>query len=170
LVLKPRFGSWGRDVTRCDTPADLARALALSSRRVWFNATGGVLQELVPPSGYDLRVVVAGGVVVGAVVRRAAAGEWRTNVALGARRTATSPSLEASGLALAAAGAVGGDLVGVDLLPAPNGRWVVLEVNGAVDFNAVYSRTDDVFAAVRSALVLGSSAAGDVAAPAYSYA
>jgi hypothetical protein len=52
--------------------------------------------------------------------------------------------------------------VGVDLLPADVGTWVVLELNGAVDFNGAYSLSDDVFAAATSALrgVVVESAAG----------
>lgn len=166
VVLKPRYGSWGRDVTRCDSPADLARTLAWARLRVWFNATGGVLQELVPPAGHDLRIVVACGCVTGAVMRRSAPGEWRTNVALGALRVRTRPPREACRLALAAASAVGGDLVGVDLLPAPGGGWAVIEVNGAVDFSSAYSLDDGVFAATRAALLLGRRPV----ALAYSYA
>jgi RimK family alpha-L-glutamate ligase len=168
LVFKPRFGSWGRDVMRCETPGELNDALERARRRVWFNSTGGVLQQLVPPAGYDLRVVVAAGRIIGAVVRRAAPGEWRTNVALGARRLPTIPSPTASALALAAAAAVGGDLVGVDLLPAPDGSWTVLEVNGAVDFNGIYSPDDDIFATVRAALVPEQPPAA-LAASGYSY-
>ena len=123
VVLKPRFGSWGRDVVRCDTH-DRARVRDRGgAARVWFNSTGGVVQELVPPSGYDLRLLVAGGCVVGAVSRHAKPGEWRTNVALGARRVPVVPPPEAELLAVAAAEALGGDLVGVDLLPTPDGGW-----------------------------------------------
>ena len=73
-VLKPRFGSWGRKVELCADEEQLRH----SSRRErpWL------VQELVPPLGYDLRLVVAGGRVVGAGRRTAAPGEWRTNVAL----------------------------------------------------------------------------------------
>jgi RimK family alpha-L-glutamate ligase len=153
LVLKPRFGSWGADVIRCDDGAALAEACALIADRPWYEATGAVAQKLVQPQGYDLRIVVAGGVVVGAARRVAAAGEWRTNVALGGRREPVDPPDEARALALAAAAAVGGDLVGIDLLPAGLGSWVVLEINGAADFNGTYSLADDVYAEVRRALL-----------------
>jgi glutathione synthase/RimK-type ligase-like ATP-grasp enzyme len=152
-VLKPRFGSWGRDVIRCDTLFDVEQALEEARPRVWFNATGGVLQRLVPPAGYDLRVVVANGRVAGAVMRQAAPGEWRTNVALGGRRVPVVPPGDARELALAAAEAVGGDLVGIDLLPLPGGGWMVLEINGAVDFTASYSLDGEIFSTVRSSLL-----------------
>jgi glutathione synthase/RimK-type ligase-like ATP-grasp enzyme len=85
------------------------------------------------------------------VKRIAPVGEWRTNVALGARREPVVPPPEACSIALAAAAAIGGDLVGVDLLPADVGTWVVLEVNGAVDFTSAYSLGDDVFAMASAA-------------------
>lgn len=153
VVLKPRFGSWGCDVSRCDTRESLARALAAARGRAWFDATGGVLQTLVQPRGYDLRVLVARRRVVGAVSRRSAPGEWRTNVALGATRVAAVPPPLACELALAASAAVDGDLVGVDLLPTEDGGWTVLEVNGAADFNAAYSLGTEIFGAIRSALL-----------------
>ena len=56
-------------------------------------------------------------------------------------------------LAVAAASAVGGDLVGVELLPLGPGRYVVLEINAAVDFSAEYSVEEDVFDGVVAALV-----------------
>jgi [lysine-biosynthesis-protein LysW]--L-2-aminoadipate ligase len=152
LVLKPRFGSWGRDVLRCDTEEDIERGLAHLSTRPWYEATGALAQKLVAPRGYDLRFVIARRRVIGAVRRVAAPGEWRTNVALGARREPVTPPPDACAVALAGAAAVGGDLVGVDLLPADVGTWVVLEVNGAVDFTSVYSLDDDVFAAASAAL------------------
>jgi len=153
VVVKPRFGSWGRDVTLCGSQADLIACLEDLSTRTWFRRQGVLVQELIPPLGYDLRLVVAGGQVVGAVRRRAAEGEWRTNVALGAERESTEPPQAAREIAVAAAAAVGGDLVGVDLMPTLDGGWVVIEVNGAVEFTDEYSLGEDIFAATVDALL-----------------
>jgi RimK family alpha-L-glutamate ligase len=138
VVVKPRFGSWGRDVTRCDDAESLVRALRRLEERPWFRSQGALVQELVAPRGRDLRIVVAGGAVIGAIERRAAPGEWRTNVQLGGTRNAIEPSCAARELALAAAAAAGADFVGIDLLPV-DGGYVVNEVNGAVDFTAEYA-------------------------------
>jgi RimK family alpha-L-glutamate ligase len=153
FVLKPRYGSWGRDVVLCVDELTYRRALATYRARPWFASCGAVAQQLVPPRGQDLRIVVAGGSVIGAIKRVAKRGEWRTNVALGAARVPVEPSPAACDLALAAAAAIGGDLVGVDILPVSPGRYVVLEVNGAVDFSAEYAPGGDVYASAMDALV-----------------
>jgi glutathione synthase/RimK-type ligase-like ATP-grasp enzyme len=117
------------------------------SHETLFERHGALVQQLIPPQGYDLRIVVAAGRVVGAVHRVAAPGEWRTNVNLGAvRRAVEDPSPAACAIAVAAARASGAALVGVDLLPTPDRGWVVIELNGAVEFTSDYSEWFDVFA------------------------
>jgi [lysine-biosynthesis-protein LysW]--L-2-aminoadipate ligase len=144
LVLKPRFGSWGRDVALCRTREKLDDALERASFRGWFREHGALAQELVPPQGWDLRIVVAAGRVVGAARRLAAPGEWRTNVALGGHSEPAAAPLLARTLALAAAQAIRADLVGVDLLPTGNG-YVIAELNGAVDVQPWYRYDGDVY-------------------------
>ena len=155
LVLKPRFGSWGRDIFRCDRERDARHVLRAVSERPWFRRHGAVVQELVPSRYRDLRVVVAGGRVIGAIHRTAAPGEWRTNISLGGTRTPVVPDAAARVLAVSAAAALGGDLVGVDLLPLATGGHVVVELNGAVDFDEHYSLPGrDVFRDAAAGLML----------------
>jgi RimK family alpha-L-glutamate ligase len=132
VVLKPRHGSWGRGVTLCRTYEEVQEA----TRRL-YSEHAVLAQELVPPLGWDVRIVVAGGRVVGSAKRIAANGEWRTNVALGGRSVPFDPPPLARTLAVLAADAVHADLVGVDLLPTTGG-WVIAELNGAVDFRPWY--------------------------------
>jgi RimK family alpha-L-glutamate ligase len=155
FVVKPPFGSWGEDVLLCPDRQALARCLRELRDRPWFRATGAVVQELVPPIGHDLRLVVAARRVVGAVERVAPAGEWRTNVALGGIRRPVVPPPRACDLAVAAATALGIDLVGVDLLPVGAGEYVVIELNAAVEFTPEYA-AEDVYAAAVAALLQAS--------------
>lgn len=150
-VVKPRFGSWGRDVYLCRDEGELRALVERLGRRRWFRRQGALVQSLVEPTGRDLRVVVAAGRVVGAVERRALPGEWRTNVALGAVRRRVMPSGAQRQLALRAVAALGLDLGGVDIAEDETGRSYVLEVNAAVDFNATYGH--DVFALAAAALL-----------------
>ena len=152
-VVKPRFGSWGADVRLCHDRDELRALIEGLSCRLWFRATGAVAQELIPPLGHDLRLIVAGGRIVGAAKRIAPPGEWRTNVALGASVVSSEPPPVAAELALAAAQASGLDLVGVDLLPTGPGGFCVIELNGAVDFRPAYALgAGDVYAHAVAAL------------------
>lgn len=154
-VVKPRYGSWGQDVFLCRTREELARTLDSIATRGWFLRHGALAQELVGPVEQDLRLVVAGDSVVAAAERTAGPGEWRTNVSLGGQVRAVAPSDAACELAVRAATAIGTDLAGVDLLPSGDG-WVVLELNGAVDFDARYGLPGhEPFDAVLDALEIG---------------
>jgi len=60
VVVKPRFGSMGQGVARCEGEQGLRRHLRSLDGMGWFERHGAVVQDLVPPLGYDLRVLVAG--------------------------------------------------------------------------------------------------------------
>ena len=153
VVLKPRFGSWGADVWRCHDAGELRRRAEELLTRRWFARQGVLAQELLS-GGHDVRLVVAGRHVVGSAFRLALPGEWRTNVSVGGALIAVAPPSKAVELGVAAAGALGIDLAGVDLLPVADG-YVVLEVNGAVDFSSRYgSPGRDVYADIAGALQL----------------
>jgi ribosomal protein S6--L-glutamate ligase len=62
-------------------------------------------------------------------MRRVSNDDWRLNVSRGARAEPWTPPDDWVDLARRAADAVGAEIAGVDLLPAADGRLVVLEVN-----------------------------------------
>lgn len=152
IVVKPRFGSWGKDVFRCDDRQAIRDVFTKIAQRRWFMRHGAIVQPLMPPMGRDLRLLVAHGAVVGAEARIAAPGEWRTNISLGGSHLPLSPGSDPVEIAIAAAAAIGGDFVGIDLMPAFGG-FVVLEINAAVEFDVTYATDGDVFA--RAAIALG---------------
>jgi ribosomal protein S6--L-glutamate ligase len=132
VVIKPLFGSEGRGMLRVSDP-DMAwrtfRTLERTQSVIY-------LQQFVRHPGWDLRLFVLGGRVLGAMRRHAEIG-WRTNVAQGGRAEAVSPTIDEERLALQAAEAVGAEIAGVDLLPTPEGSWVVLEVNAVPGWRAL---------------------------------
>jgi ribosomal protein S6--L-glutamate ligase len=157
VVVKPRFGSWGKEVHRSDDTAEFDAALAGVRDTNWYRRHGVLVQDLVQPQGYDLRIIVAAGRVLGAVYRVAAPGEWRTNIALGGvRRPVSEPPATAAALAIEAATAARIDLAGIDLLPDGRGGWIVAELNGAVEFTEEYAASGDIFS--ETAAILAAAA------------
>jgi len=145
LVIKPRFGSWGADVFRVDEIRELNQLAKELAGRPWLTRGGAIAQELIPPIGFDLRVLVAHGAVAGAVRRRAVDGEWRTNVSCGARRIAETVEPRAARMALQAVGVTCLELAVADVMPLPGGGFCVLEVNAAPDFGLEYNSGENVF-------------------------
>jgi RimK family alpha-L-glutamate ligase len=153
-VVKPRFGSWGEDVELCETRDALRTYLTARRDRPWFRAHGALVQQLLTRERRDVRVVVAGGAVIGAAARLAAPGEWRTNISQGGSLAAVTLDAGQRQLAISAVAALGGDLMGADLVDTGAGD-VVLEVNGAVDFDERYALPgSDIYADAAAALGL----------------
>ena len=125
VIIKPIFGSMGHGLVRVSDP-DVAFRVTKSLeqlRSVFY------VQRAVDHGGRDIRVFVVGGRVIGAIERRAPAGEWRTNIARGGTARAFELPPDWERLALAAAAAMGAEYAGVDLLPSREGPVFVLEVN-----------------------------------------
>ena len=130
-VLKPVVGSWGRLVARLDTRA--AAEAVLEDRAVlgsWQHSIFYV-QEYIEKPGRDARAFVVGDECIAAIWRYS--DHWITNTARGGRTEAAAPDGEFGQLAVAAAQAVGGGLLAVDILETPDGLSV-LEVNHSGEF------------------------------------
>ncbi|MDA1201436.1 MAG: RimK family alpha-L-glutamate ligase [Planctomycetota bacterium] len=127
-VLKPLFGSGGKGLIRLEPGESISAGQVPGS--VMY------LQEFISHPGWDARVLVVGERLF-AIRRQAAAGEWRTNLALGGQAEPFELPAEWGNLARRVATAVGGSLVGVDLLPAEDGRVFVLEANAVPAWRGV---------------------------------
>jgi ribosomal protein S6--L-glutamate ligase len=150
VVVKPLFGSEGRGLVRI-TDKEIAWRTFHALERL--NAVLYV-QRFVRHPGYDFRVFVLRGTVIGVMRRHATSGEWRTNVALGGRAEPSRLEPEAERLALSAAQAIGAEMAGIDLVPdLDTGRLVVLEVNAVPGWRALSQVTGvDIAAEILKAL------------------
>jgi [lysine-biosynthesis-protein LysW]--L-2-aminoadipate ligase len=131
-LVKPLVGSWGRLVVRLPDRAAAEGVFEYVGALPGPQSHLGYVQELVDKPGRDIRAIVVGGELLGAVYRTGES--WRTNVALGAQTRPCEPTPEITKLAVGAAAAVGADIAGVDLIEDRDGRLLVLEVNHRVEF------------------------------------
>jgi tetrahydromethanopterin:alpha-L-glutamate ligase len=125
-VLKPVCGSLGNGVELVEPDA---RGMQQARRRV-MEERALYLQRFVDHRGTDLRVFVVGDQVAGAMARRAAPDDFRTNLAVGGEPFAIDLPPEAGRLAVAATRVLGLEWAGVDMVLAPEGPTVI-EVNGS---------------------------------------
>ncbi len=135
-VVKPVFGSLGEGVARLRD--DRAGRRALRERLARDGAV--YLQSWIENPGRDLRVFVVGGEAAAAMERRAAPGEWVTNLARGGRPLALGARPAVRGVAERAARALGLDYAGVDVIEAGAGPTVI-EVNGNPSWRGILEAT-----------------------------
>ena len=143
VIVKPLFGSMGFGMARVedrDVAQRVFRSLEIS-RSVYY------LQETLPHDGVDVRALVVGDRVVGAIERVGTG--WRANLARGAEPRPITLDERRTRLCVRAAAALGTDYAGVDLLRAADGRDYVIEVNGIPGWHGVERATGvDVAAAL----------------------
>ena len=134
VVLKPIIGSWGRGVfpLRDDEVANMI----FEMREEDDNPLGRIyyIQEMIQRPPRDIRCIVVGDNIVAAVYRYSAQNEWRTNVARGGKAENAPITKELEEIALRAASAVGGGVLGVDLMEDEHRGLLVHEINNTVEF------------------------------------
>lgn len=131
VVLKPAVGSWGRLISRIND-RDAAEAI-LEHKRILgtYHHSIYYIQDYVEKQGRDIRSFVIGDECVAAIYRTSK--HWKTNTALGAVASNYPVTDELREISLAAARAVKGDIVAVDLFETPEGL-IVNEVNYTMEF------------------------------------
>jgi [lysine-biosynthesis-protein LysW]--L-2-aminoadipate ligase len=140
VVLKPLFGSWGRLLARVNDRDGAEAILAHKQTLGGYAHSVFYIQEYIDKPGRDIRSLVVGDEVVYAIYRRS--DHWITNTARGGQTLPCPLSPEIVDLSRAAAGAVGGGILAVDLLETREGQLLVNEVNHTPEFHGAAKSTD----------------------------
>lgn len=156
VVIKPLFGAEGRGIVRVSDP-DLAHRTFRTLMRL--NAVL-YLQRYIDHEGFDVRVLVLNGRIVGGI-RRRSPHDFRTNVSRSAIAELHDVTSIEADYALRAAKVTGTSIAGVDLLYDRQGRCYVIEVNAVPGWQAFAKTTGiDVAALLIEELQSGQASAG----------
>ncbi len=132
VVLKPAVGSWGRLLSKIND-REAAEAI-LEHKKVLGSYHHSIfyIQEYIAKPGRDIRAFVVGNETIAAIYRQSP--HWITNTARGgqARKCEVTPELDE--ICVAAARAVGGGVVAIDVLEDPERGYLVNEVNYTMEF------------------------------------
>ncbi|QKG92672.1 lysine biosynthesis protein LysX [Halorubrum salinarum] len=150
-VLKPVTGSWGRLMAKIDSRNAAEAILEHKETLGHYEHKVFYVQEFVDKPGRDVRVLAVDGEPVAAMTR--SSDHWLTNAAKGGETESFDLDERATELVERASDAVGGGMLGVDLMevgvdadadPADGGAedYTVHEVNHTVEFKALDSATD----------------------------
>jgi [lysine-biosynthesis-protein LysW]--L-2-aminoadipate ligase len=132
VVLKPAVGSWGRLIAKVND-REAAEAV-LEHKKVLGSYHHSIfyIQEYVDKPQRDIRSFVVGDQTICAIYRMSE--HWITNTARGGQAANCPVTSEIDSLSRAAARAVGGGVVAIDLLENMQGELTVCEVNYTMEF------------------------------------
>ncbi|RLI05109.1 lysine biosynthesis protein LysX [Candidatus Bathyarchaeota archaeon] len=137
-ILKPIIGSWGRLIVPLK---DSETAEAVFEERQYMFPIYQVfyIQDIVKRPPRDIRTFVIGEEVVAGIYRYSFK-DLKTNIARGGKAEYCHITDELRELSLKAAEAVGGGILGVDMMETDDG-FVVHEINHTVEFQATVAVT-----------------------------
>jgi [lysine-biosynthesis-protein LysW]--L-2-aminoadipate ligase len=131
VVLKPCVGSWGRLMAKINDRQAAEAILEHKQILGSYHHSIYYIQEHIDKPGRDIRSFVVGTKTIAAIYRSSE--HWITNTALGGKASHCPVTPEIDALSRAAATAVGGGMLAVDLLESSQGL-LVNEVNYTMEF------------------------------------
>lgn len=131
VVLKPAVGSWGRLLSKINDRDAAETVLEHKTVLGSYHHSIFYIQKYVPKKGRDIRAFVVGDECIAAIYRSSE--HWITNTARGATASNCPVTPELADLCLAAARAVGGGVVAIDVFESDDGL-LVNEVNYTMEF------------------------------------
>ena len=138
LVVKKVSGRQGDGVILFDS----INSAALSIEKYLDRRSGLLIQRFIPPADRkDIRVLIIGGEVAGAMALQPREGDFRANFHLSGESYPKDLSCDLARIAVKAVAAVGLDIGGVDLLLDKKGRAYVIEVNYSPGFKGLEAAT-----------------------------
>jgi [lysine-biosynthesis-protein LysW]--L-2-aminoadipate ligase len=139
VVLKPVVGSWGRLLAKIND-RDAAEAILEHKETLGsYQHSIYYLQEYIQKPGRDIRAFVVGDQTVCAIYRTSS--HWITNTARDGKGEVCPVTPELNALCVAAAQAVGGGVLAVDVLEDPQRGYLVNEVNHTSEFHTLAPTT-----------------------------
>ncbi len=132
VVLKPGVGSWGRLLAKINDREAAEAILEHKEILGSYHHSVFYIQEYIDKPARDIRSFVVGHETIGAIYRTSE--HWITNTARGGKASNCPVTPELNALSLAAAKAVGGGVVAVDVLETRDGQLLVNEVNYTMEF------------------------------------
>ncbi len=136
LVIKPVIGSWGRGVMQLKDKDTMEAVFEIRDitdsphDRIYY------LQELIQRPPRDIRVITVGDEPIAAMYRKSSGG-FKTNIALGADPELCEITKEMEDMAAKASKAMGGGILGIDMMEDEERGLVVHEVNNTVEFKGL---------------------------------
>jgi len=136
LVIKPVIGSWGRGVMQLKDKDTMEAVFEIRDitdsphDRIYY------LQELIQRPPRDIRVITVGDEPIAAMYRKSSGG-FKTNIALGADPELCEITKEMEDMAAKASKAMGGGILGIDMMEDDKRGLVVHEVNNTVEFKGL---------------------------------
>ncbi len=130
-VMKPCVGSWGRLVAKINDRQAAEAILEHKQILGSYHHSIYYIQEYVDKPMRDIRSFVIGDQTIAAIYRTSE--HWITNTATGGSASNCPVTPEIDAISRAAAQAVGGGMLAVDLLESPDGL-LVCEVNYTMEF------------------------------------
>lgn len=132
VVLKPAVGSWGRLLSKIND-REAAEAI-LEHKEVLGSYHHSIfyIQEYVAKPQRDIRAFVIGNETVAAIYRDSA--HWITNTARGGKASNCPITPDLNDICVAAARAVGGGVVAIDVFEDPDRGLLINEVNYTMEF------------------------------------
>lgn len=131
-VLKPATGSWGRLLARVHDREAAEAILEHRNTLGGYNLHTSYVQEYVRKPGRDIRAFVIGDRTICAIYRNSP--HWITNTARGGQASNCPVTPELDALCVRAAQAVGGGVLALDVLEAPDGQMLINEINHTMEF------------------------------------